>query len=100
MNSHEPVPVPSRRTLMKQGVGLGIGVMLVSFAREALSDTKKVSKEAVGYSESVRMPGQDCDDCANYIAAASRQESPTCKLVEGPISPHGHCRAFMPATKK
>ena len=44
-------------------------------------------------------PGKDCDDCMHYIAPATARDPATCRIVDGAISPHGHCIAFTPKPK-
>ena len=50
----------------------------------------KISKAAVAYQDH---PDGDkrCDKCVQF------QPPDACKMVEGPISPQGSCRIFMPA---
>jgi hypothetical protein len=49
----------------------------------------KISKKAVAYQDH---PEGDkrCEKCAQF------QPPDACKMVEGPISPQGSCRIFMP----
>lgn len=39
-------------------------------------------------------PGKDCGDCMHYIAPENAHDAATCRIVDGPINPHGHCLAF------
>ena len=90
-------PGATRRVLMENGLGLGLGIALVAVVPPLRSAPKKVSKQSGDYVDDGKLPGKDCDDCINFVAAKSAQEAPTCKIVEGPINPHGHCIAFAPA---
>ena len=87
----------SRRSLMRRGAGLGMGVLFVAIAGRALGETKKISQEAAGYVFNGMTPGEVCHRCRYFIASVSSPESATCQLVEGKIHPRGHCREFTPA---
>ena len=65
--------------------------------RAALAQAK-LAKSAVAYQETAKN-GKDCDDCIQFVAGASAQAPATCKIVEGPISPHAYCQAFTPKPK-
>ena len=40
------------------------------------------------------VPDQDCDDCVQFVPGATAKAPGSCRIVKGPISPHGHCIAF------
>jgi hypothetical protein len=67
--------------------------------RSAARAQAKAAKSAVQYQD---MPkdGKDCDDCIQFIPGATEAAPGTCKIVEGSISPHGHCLAFTPKPGK
>jgi hypothetical protein len=52
--------------------------------------------QAGEYTDTGNVPGKDCDDCSQYVPGPTPKDAPTCKLVEGAISAHGHCIAFSP----
>ena len=86
-----------RRRVLTQTVGAGLGMVLVcTLGRAAAAAPAKLAKEAVKYTDVGSVEGKDCDDCSQYVPAASPDQPPTCRIVEGPISPHGHCIAFSP----
>ena len=87
----------ARRRMLKQTVGAGIGVILVCRAGRAVADAPvKLAKQAVKYTDTGAVEGKDCDDCSQYEPPGAPDRAPTCRIVEGPISPHGHCIAFSP----
>ena len=90
------VPSARRRDALKFGLDAGIGIAIVVMTRSAFSQTTKLSKEAVKYTDAGNVAGKDCDDCSQYMPGPTPKDAPTCKLVEGSISPHGHCIAFSP----
>ena len=53
----------------------------------------KLAKADVQYQDRPK-DGRDCDDCIHFVRGA--QGAATCKVVDGPISPHGYCLAFTP----
>ncbi len=55
----------------------------------------KIAKASVSYQE-VAKGDKDCDDCLQFIPGSAEAAPGTCKIVEGPISPHGYCLAFTP----
>jgi hypothetical protein len=60
----------------------------------------KLGKATVQYTETSSAPHMDCDDCIQFVPGASPKSTGLCKIVEGEISPHGHCVAFSPLPKK
>jgi hypothetical protein len=87
----------SRRGLLRHGLGLGMGVLFIAVAGSARGEAKKISQGAVRYVVNDKTPGETCSRCRYYTPALSSQESGSCLMVEGPISPRGHCREFAPA---
>ena len=49
----------------------------------------KLGKTDVQYQDRPK-DGKDCDDCMHFLPGTP----PSCKVVEGAISPHGYCLAF------
>ena len=91
---------PSRRALIRRGVGAlaGIAVVAITGSR-AYSADAKLAKSAVHYHDASKLKDQDCDDCVHFIAGKTEKARGTCKLVEGSIDPHGHCDAFSAKAK-
>ena len=77
-----------RRAILQFAVGAA-GTATILCASPAASAAPKISKAAVSYQDH---PNGDkrCDRCAQFQALDA------CKMVEGPISPQGSCRIFMP----
>ena len=87
----------SRRGALARTAALGLGATIVWLASApAFAQSTKLAKDAVKYVDKGEVPGKDCDDCMHYIAPASAREPASCRIVEGPISAHGHCLAFTP----
>ena len=85
----------SRRTLIKTSLGALAGIALVSLTgTKTLAADIKLAKSAVQYEDVAKNAGQDCDDCIHFIPGKTSNATGTCKIVEGEISPHGHCIAF------
>jgi len=80
------------------GVGMGATIFWLA-AAPARAQAAKLAKDAVKYVDKGDAPGKDCDDCLHYIVPSSTREPATCRIVDGPISPHGHCLAFTPKGK-
>jgi len=90
----------SRRKAIQRGLGAIAAVAIVWVGRgSAWAAPTKLAKAAVQYVDQGNVEGKDCDDCSQFVAAASLGESPTCRIVDGPISPHGHCIAFSPKSR-
>jgi len=89
----------SRRSALCRTAALGLGATVVWLAAPEALAQAKLAKDAVKYVDKGDAPGRDCDDCMHYIAPASAKDPATCRIVEGPISPHGHCLAFTPKAK-
>jgi hypothetical protein len=89
-----------RREALLGGLGAIAAVAMVWIApRNAFAASDKVSKAAVQYTEAGNMADKDCDDCSQFLPGKTAKDSGTCKIVEGDISPHGHCIAFTPRSK-
>jgi hypothetical protein len=97
--SHQPGCATRRRALR---LGLASGACLAAgFGwRAASAQPAKLSKQAVKYTDEGAAPGKDCDDCSQFVPGASATDAATCRIVEGTISPHGHCIAFTPKAKR
>ena len=93
----EPSPCRRRREALKLALNASAGLAVAMIAGRALAQpSAKLSKESVKYTDSGNAEGKDCDDCSQYLPGQSADDAATCKIVEGPISPHGHCIAFSP----
>jgi hypothetical protein len=105
MHEHLPerpiVFVGRRSALQRVLAAAGGGALALCAPRLFAADTPppKLAKDAVKYTDHGAVAGKDCDDCSQYIAPASASASAFCKIVDGPISPHGHCIAFSPKPK-
>ena len=86
----------TRRHALRRTGALGLGAAILWLAAQPAAAQGKLAKDAVKYVDKGDAPGKDCDDCMHYIAPARAGEAASCRLVEGPISPHGHCVAFTP----
>lgn len=89
----------SRRRALRRGAALGLGATIVWAAAAPARAQGKLAKDAVKYVDQGDVPGKDCDDCLQYIAPATARGPASCRIVDGPISPHGHCIAFTPKPK-
>ena len=88
----------SRRCALRHGAAVGLGATIAWIATPARAQAK-LAKDAVKYVDKGDVPGKDCDDCLQFIAPASTKDPASCRIVDGPISPHGHCIAFTPKPK-
>ncbi len=86
----------TRRCALRRAAVLGVGATLVWATGAPARAQGRLAKEAVKYVDRGDVPGKDCDDCLQYIAPARAQDPASCRIVEGAISPHGHCIAFTP----
>jgi hypothetical protein len=100
MDENQPAEV-SRRALIKSSIRALAGIAIVSLTvpKTFAADTK-LAKSVVQYEEVGKQKGADCDDCAQFIPGKTANALGTCKIVEGDISPHGHCIAFTPKPSK
>ena len=75
----------SRRSLL----GGAAAASILGVTSNLAEAQPKISKVAVNYQDH---PDGDkrCDKCAQF------QPPDACKMVEGPISPQGSCRIFVP----
>ena len=88
MGADPPCPRPgfSRRTLLQ--IACGGAITGLGIAKNAAAQPK-VSKQVVVYQDHPD-GSKRCDRCTQF-------EPPNgCKVVQGPISPEGSCRLFVP----
>lgn len=79
----------SRRLLLRRSVEtLGASAAIAVYAKPA-SATIKISQTAVAYQDHPQ-GDKRCVKCLQF------QPPSSCKMVDGPISPQGFCRIFMP----
>jgi len=95
MDDRTTHPLTRRHALRRTGA-LGLGAAVVWLTATPVAAQAKLAKGAVKYVDQGDAPGKDCDDCMHYIAPAKADGPGSCRLVEGAISPHGHCVAFTP----
>jgi hypothetical protein len=90
----------SRRSLLKRGIWTLTGVAMTSLTgTKTFATDTKIAKSTVQYEDVAKNKGADCDDCLQFIPGKTATGPGTCKIVEGAISPHGHCVAFTPKPK-
>jgi len=77
-----------RRALLQYAVCTAGGVAIWAPPNPATA-APKISKKAVAYQDHPDGDKQ-CGKCAQF------QPPDACKMVEGPISPEGSCRIFVP----
>jgi len=85
----------TRRCALRSAA-LGLGAAILWPAATPAHAQAKLAKDAVKYVDQGNVPGKDCDDCLQYIAPAKPGQPASCRIVDGTISPHGHCIAFTP----
>jgi hypothetical protein len=79
----------SRRSLLQRTASAAGAIVILGAPPNAVSAVPKISKQAVAYQDH---PDGDkrCDKCVQFQAPNA------CKMIEGPISPQGSCRIFVP----
>ena len=87
-----------RKALATASWFIGAAALAALLPSRAVLGQVKLAKSAVAYQETAKN-GKDCDDCIQFVPGASAQAPATCKIVDGPISPHGYCLAFTPKPK-
>lgn len=89
----------ARRAVLQRALGVGVA-LACTLPRGGWAATVKLDKSAVQYSETGAVPNQDCDDCMQFVPGKTAKAPGSCRIVEGPISPHGHCSAFAPKPRR
>jgi anaerobic selenocysteine-containing dehydrogenase len=80
----------SRRDILKAApAGLALAALAGALAPRDAVAQQKVSKAMVQYQTTAK-GGHQCSGCSNFVAPGS------CKVVAGPISPHGWCSIWTP----
>ena len=78
-----------RRAFLQYAVFTAGGVAICGALPKPATAAPKISKKAVAYQDHPDGDKQ-CAKCAQF------QPPDACKMVEGPISPQGSCRIFVP----
>ena len=87
----------ARRVALQRGLGLVAGPAVAWLMPAAVwGQGAKLAKAAVSYVDAGTVPGKDCDDCTQFVPGADANAVGSCRIVDGPISPRGHCIAFTP----
>ena len=94
----------SRRTLLRGSAVAGGLIVLgcksspralpTSTHTTGLSADEAQARTALGYEDRSDDPQRACDRCVQWIAAPSEGACGGCKVLKGPISPAGTCKAF------
>ena len=82
----------SRRTLLKGAAVVTGAAFLSAFAGKTLAS--KATKAEMKYQNK---PNGDkkCSNCNFFIPGKTSTAAGTCQVVEGLISPHGYCTAYV-----
>jgi hypothetical protein len=92
--SAEPMQTPiARRRALARGAK-AVAAIAVLWTWRAGAQARKLDRAAVQYVDAGTSPGKDCDDCLHFVPGPTASANGTCRIVEGPINPHGHCLAF------
>jgi hypothetical protein len=78
-----------RRVFLQYALTAAGGAAICGASPNAATAAPKISKTAVAYQDHPDGDKQ-CVKCAQF------QPPDACKMVEGPISPQGSCRIFVP----
>ena len=92
-------PCATRRALLELAFTAGIGAAAGLRLGPAVAEAARLSKAAVKYTDTGNVEGKDCDDCSQFVPGPAADGPGTCRIVDGPIAPHGHCIAFTPKRK-
>ncbi|MEZ4265744.1 MAG: high-potential iron-sulfur protein [Myxococcota bacterium] len=106
----------NRRNFFKEAGLLGAAAAGAAFALSACgksgapaaaaftcTDTTGLSEAEMGarmeaeYSDTSKVAGKNCENCALYNKAASADVCGGCKVVKGPIHPKGYCKLWAAA---
>ena len=85
----------SRRTLLRRGtIVLGSIALIPIVIHSQAAKAASAAKGMLHYQESPK-DGKSCSDCTSFRPSTTPDSDiGTCKILEGPISPHGWCMAF------
>jgi hypothetical protein len=97
--NQDPNHHPSRRDALRKGIAAGAGIAIIALSSRGLAQAGKLTKDSVKYTDHGTVEDKDCDDCSQYLPGKTSQEAASCRIVDGAISPHGHCIAFSPRLK-
>jgi hypothetical protein len=79
----------SRRSLLQRATSAAGAAAVLGAPPIMAVAAPKISKETVAYQDHPEGEKR-CDKCVQF------QPPDACKMVEGPISPQGSCRIFVP----
>lgn len=90
MNAHEST---RRRLLGEAAAALPALLFLPLLYKPGAARAGAASKDAFHYQDHPN-EGAHCANCTQFVPPAAGQETGTCQIVAGPISPDGWCMAF------
>jgi hypothetical protein len=99
MDQRQKATFVSRRGVLQVGLSAVGVVAAIAFPKTVRGADGKLAKSAVQYVDAGNVPHMDCDDCIQFLPGKAAKDKGLCKIVEGEISPHGHCLAFSPKPK-
>ena len=53
------------------------------------------ARATLAYVDASTQSGKDCVSCQQYLTPNAAGACGTCKLLKGPVHPHGYCKAFV-----
>jgi secreted PhoX family phosphatase len=83
----------SRRAVLK-GAAL-LAAVTATTGTTAARAQAKATKAAMQYRNTPNGK-QECSNCLQFIPGKTPKAEGACKVVDGPISPHGWCIAYAP----
>lgn len=60
----------------------------------ALTPDELTARNSLAYTDHSLDAAQQCIKCRQYVPGKSEDACGSCKILKGPVHPHGTCRAF------
>jgi len=95
----------SRRDLLRRAAGVALVISGVGCRRKTvapfacteshgLSPDDAQARKTLGYAEPATDAARTCAACQQFVPAPDGETCGACKVLKGPIHPHGTCKVF------
>jgi hypothetical protein len=97
---HQLPSLMERRRLLLHTAALSVSTLMACKNKDTcepaqLSEDDQRLRETLKYSDRSPYPEKMCQGCQQFLPPKEGSVCGGCKVVKGPIHPHGYCTAFL-----
>ena len=100
ITQRQSAPFVQRRRLLLHTAALSVSTLIACKNKDTcepaqLSEDDQRLRETLKYTDRTPYPEKMCRGCQQFLPAKEGSICGGCKVVKGPIHPHGYCTAFL-----